>query len=68
MKGRFARACAPIALGDGFLHDNGMRMAIPVAGKRIKAFKKRHDGEPELGGMDNDDEQPKAEDELADEE
>ena len=22
MKGRFARACAPIAFGDGFLHDN----------------------------------------------
>ena len=44
------------------------RMAIPVAGKRIKAFKKRHDGEPELGGMDNDDEQPKAEDEPVDEE
>ena len=32
------------------------RMAILVAGKRIKAFKKRHDGEPELGGMDSDDE------------
>ena len=31
---------------------DGTRMAIPVAGKRIKAFKKRHDGEPELRGMD----------------
>ena len=47
---------------------DGTRMAIPVAGKRIKAFKKRHDGEPELGGMDSDDEQPEAEDEPADEE
>ena len=68
MKGRFARACAPIALGDGFLHDNGMRMAIPVAGKRIKAFKKRHDGEPDLGDMDSDDEQPETEDEPMGEE
>ena len=25
---------------------DGTRMAIPVAGKRIKAFKKRHDDEP----------------------
>ena len=44
------------------------RMAIPVGGKRIKVFKKRHDGEPELGGIDSDDEQPEAEDEPADEE
>ena len=43
-------------------------MAIPVAGKRIKAFKKQHDGEPELGGMDSDDEQPEAEDEPEDKE
>ena len=47
---------------------DGTRVAIPVAEKRIKAFKKRHDGEPELGGMDSDDEQPEAEDEPADEE
>ena len=26
---------------------DGTRMAIPVAGKRIKAFKKRHDEEPD---------------------
>ena len=32
-------------------------MVIPVAGKRIKAFKKRHDGEPDLGGLDSNDEQ-----------
>ena len=47
---------------------NGTRMAIPVAGKRVKAFKKRHDCEPDLGGMDNDDEQPEAEDKPVDEE
>ena len=35
---------------------DGTRMAIPVAGKRVKAFKKRHECEPDLGGMDNDDE------------
>ena len=43
-------------------------MAIPVAGKRIKALKKRHDNEPDLGGMDNDDEHPEAEDEPVGEE
>ena len=43
-------------------------MVIPVAGKRIKAFKKRNDGEPDLGDMDNDDEQPKTEDEPMGEE
>ena len=32
---------------------DGTRMAIPVAGKRIKAFKKRHDGEPDLGSSDD---------------
>ena len=47
---------------------DGTRMAIPVAGKRIKEFKKRHDGVPELGGMDSDDEQPEAEDEPEDKE
>ena len=36
------------------------RMTVPVAGKRIKAFKKRHDGEPDLG--DNDGEHPESED------
>ena len=42
---------------------DGMRVAIPVAGKQIKMFKKRHDGEPDLRGLDNDDEQSKTEDE-----
>ena len=32
---------------------DGTRMAIPVVGKRIKAFKKRHDGEPDLGSSDD---------------
>ena len=41
---------------------DGTRMAIPVAGKRIKAFKKRHDGEPDLRGLDSDDEQSETED------
>ena len=29
-------------------------MAVPVAGKRVKAFKKRHEDEPELEGVDSD--------------
>ena len=36
-------------------------MAIPVVGKRIKAFKKRHDDEPDLGGLNSDDEQSETE-------
>jgi hypothetical protein len=28
---------------------DGTRIAVPVAGKRVKAFKKRHDNEPDLG-------------------
>ena len=47
---------------------DGTRMAIPVAGKRIKEFKKRNEHEPDLGGMDSDGEQPEAEDESMDEE
>ena len=47
---------------------DGTRMAILVAGKRIKAFKKRHDREPDLGDMDSDGEQPEAEGEPGDEE
>ena len=42
-------------------------MVIPVAGKRIKAFQKRHDSEPDLGDMDSDSEQPETEDEPVDE-
>jgi hypothetical protein len=33
---------------------DGTRITVPVAGKRIKAFKKRHDGEPDLGTDDDD--------------
>ena len=47
---------------------NGTRMAIPVAGKRVKAFKKRHEGEPDLGSMDGEDGQSEADDEPEDEE
>jgi hypothetical protein len=32
-----------------------MRIAVPVAGKRVKAFKKRHDNEPDLGIGESDD-------------
>ena len=38
------------------------RMAIPVAGKRVKAFKKRHEGEPDLEGMDGEDGRSEADD------
>ena len=47
---------------------DGTRMAIPVAGKRIKAFKKRNDDEPDLGGLDSNDEQSETEDEPMGEE
>jgi hypothetical protein len=30
------------------------KIAVPVAGKRIKAFKKRHNDEPDLGIGDDD--------------
>jgi hypothetical protein len=34
---------------------DGTRITVPVAGKRVKAFKKRHDDDPELGiGFDDD--------------
>jgi hypothetical protein len=33
---------------------DGTRITVPVAGKRIKAFKKRHDGQPDLGTDDDD--------------
>ena len=35
------------------------RMAIPVAGKRIKAFKKWHEHEPDLDDLDHDDDRTK---------
>ena len=44
------------------------RMTIPVARKRIKAFKKRHDNEPDLGGLDSNDERSETEDEPTGEE
>ena len=34
---------------------DGTRMAVSVAEKRIKAFKKRHEEEPHLNDLDNDD-------------
>ena len=40
---------------------DGTRMAIPVAGKRIKAFKKRHDNEPDPSDLDSNDEQSETE-------
>ena len=33
---------------------DGTRIAVPVAGKRIKAFKKRHEDEPDLESVDED--------------
>ena len=41
---------------------DGTRMAVPVAGKRIKAFKKRHDDESDLGSLDSNDKQSGTED------
>jgi hypothetical protein len=35
---------------------DGTRIAVLVAGKRIKAFKKRHEGSPDLGSNESDDE------------
>ena len=43
-------------------------MAVPVAGKRIKAFKKRHKDEPDLGGGDSDNGRSRTDDESEDEE
>jgi hypothetical protein len=34
---------------------DGKRIAVPVAGKRIKAFKKRHKDSPDLGSEESDD-------------
>ena len=41
---------------------DGTRMAIPVAGKRIKAFKKRHDDEPDPILLDSSDDRSETED------
>ena len=34
---------------------NETRIVVPLVGKRIKAFKKRHEDEPDLEDMDSDD-------------
>ena len=47
---------------------DGTRMEIPVAGKRIKAFKKRHDDEPNLVDLDSNDERSETEEEPTGEE
>ena len=33
---------------------DGTRIAVPVAGKRVKAFKKRHEAEPDPMSMEDD--------------
>ena len=47
---------------------DGMRMAVPVAEKRVKAFKKRHEGESDLEGMGGDDDRSEMDDEPEEEE
>ena len=47
---------------------DGTTMAVPVAGKRIKVFKKRHEDEPDLGGGDSDNGRSMTDDELEGEE
>ena len=47
---------------------DGTRMAIPVAGKRIKAFKKRHDDEPDPVFLGSNDERSETEKEPTGEE
>ena len=47
---------------------DGTRLAIPVAGKRIKAFKKRHDDEPDPVDLDSNDGQSETEGEPTGEE
>ena len=39
---------------------NGTRIVVWVAGKRIKAFKKRHEDDPNPGDMDSDNDQLRA--------
>ena len=33
---------------------DGTRIAVPIAGKRVMIFKKRHDEEPNLDGLEED--------------
>ena len=46
---------------------DGTRMAVTVARKRVKAFKKRHEDKPDLESMDSDDDRIEADDEPEDE-
>ena len=46
---------------------DGTRIAVPVAGKRIKAFKKRHEDEPDPEGVEDDDDQIGADDDSENE-
>ena len=39
---------------------DGTRIVVPVAGKRIKAFKKWHEDEPDPGGVDEGDDRIRA--------
>ena len=69
---KFARRCFGPYVVTG-ANDNGTYHLAELdgtrlAGKRIKAFKKRHEYEPDLGGMNSDGEQPKAEDKPVDKE
>jgi hypothetical protein len=34
---------------------DGTSIAVPITGKRVKAFKKQHDNEPDLGSGESDD-------------
>ena len=43
------------------------RIVVPVDGKRIKAFKKRHEDEPELESMDDGDDRTRADGDSEDE-
>ena len=47
---------------------DGTTMAVSVTGKRIKAFKKRHEDEPDLGGGDSDNGRSETDDESEGEE
>ena len=46
---------------------HGIRIAVPVAGKRIKVFNKRHEDEPDPDNLDRDDDRFRADDDMEDE-
>ena len=50
-----------------FAELDGTRMAVPVAGKRIKAFKKRHKAEPNPDDQDSDNDRLRTDIDLKDE-